>query len=308
MRRRASGCSAPRRRPLSRYSWERRRARDARGAAGSRAGARLTCADLAIVIVSYNARARPGAGARVAGGRAAGHLARDRRGGQRLVGRQPRSWSASAGPRCGSSRPEPTSGSPRANNLGIRATAGDLVLLLNSDTVVPPGAIDALVADLLAHPEAAVAGPRLVDGPGRAEMSFGRMMTRGRAAPEDPRAALRCAGSPWPRGWSSAAWLRRAVVDWVSGACLLVRRADAEAVGLLDERFFLYTEDVDFCAAHPRARGGQVRFTPAAEVVHLRGRSRGARPARRLERTTGAASWRSTRSTTPPGTACCAPT
>ena len=62
-------------------------------------------------------------------------------------------------------------------------------------------------------------------------------------------------------------------MDWVSGACLLVRRHDAEAVGLLDERYFLYTEDVDFCAAL-RARGRRVLFTPAAEVTHLRGRSR----------------------------------
>jgi GT2 family glycosyltransferase len=62
-------------------------------------------------------------------------------------------------------------------------------------------------------------------------------------------------------------------VDWVSGACLLVWRADAEAVGLLDERFFLYTEDVDFCAA-VRRRGRRVRFVPSVEVRHLRGRSR----------------------------------
>jgi GT2 family glycosyltransferase len=61
-------------------------------------------------------------------------------------------------------------------------------------------------------------------------------------------------------------------VDWVSGACLLVRRAEAEAVGLMDERYFIYAEDVDFCAAI-RARGRSVLFTPAAQVVHLRGRS-----------------------------------
>jgi hypothetical protein len=67
-------------------------------------------------------------------------------------------------------------------------------------------------------------------------------------------------------------------VDWVSGAALLVRRADAEAVGLLDERYFLYTEDVDFCAAM-RAAGRRVLFTPAAEIVHLRGRSRATAPA-----------------------------
>ena len=62
-------------------------------------------------------------------------------------------------------------------------------------------------------------------------------------------------------------------VDWVSGACLLVRRADAEAVGLMDERFFMYAEDVDFCAAI-RARGRRVLFWPFAQVTHLRGRSR----------------------------------
>src|SRR5439155_1073275 len=65
--------------------------------------------------------------------------------------------------------------------------------------------------------------------------------------------------------------------DWVSGACLLVRRADAEAVGGLDERFFMYTEDVDFCAAI-RARGRRVLFTPDVEIVHLRGRSAAAAP------------------------------
>ena len=63
------------------------------------------------------------------------------------------------------------------------------------------------------------------------------------------------------------------LVDWVSGACLLVRRADAQAAGWLDERYFMYCEDVDFCAAI-RKRGGRVYFTPAAEVIHLRGRSR----------------------------------
>ena len=66
-------------------------------------------------------------------------------------------------------------------------------------------------------------------------------------------------------------------VDWVSGAVLLVYRADAEAAGLLDERYFLYTEDVDFCAAI-RARGRRVLFTPEATVTHLRGRSRATVP------------------------------
>jgi GT2 family glycosyltransferase len=63
----------------------------------------------------------------------------------------------------------------------------------------------------------------------------------------------------------------------VSGACLLARRSDLEAVGLLDERYFLYTEDVDLCLAL-RKRGRRVLFVPSAEVTHLRGRSVGRNP------------------------------
>jgi GT2 family glycosyltransferase len=158
------------------------------------------------------------------------------------------------------------------NNVGIRATFGELILLLNSDTIVPPGAIDRLVDRLRAHDDAAVAGPRLVDGTGRLEISFGPMISpfgelrqklRGRLYERRvglvERLVARAAGS-------------ERYVDWVSGACLLVYRSNAEAAGLLDERFFLYTEDVDFCASI-RKRGRRILFTPAAEVVHLRGRS-----------------------------------
>ena len=84
----------------------------------------------------------------------------------------------------------------------------------------------------------------------------------------------------------------RGEVDWVTAACLLVRRRDAEAAGLLDERYFMYCEDVDFCAA-VRANGGTVYFTPLAQIVHLRGRSWRARPGRRRPTATAAASWRS---------------
>jgi GT2 family glycosyltransferase len=163
-----------------------------------------------------------------------------------------------------------------ANNTGIRASQGALVLLLNSDTIVPPGAIDRLCQRLLARPDTAVAGPRLVDAAGRAELSFGPMIA--------PFAELRqkTVRRLYERGvgpvtrWVERATRRERYVDWVSGACLLVRRDDAEAVGLLDERYFLYTEDVDFCASI-RARGRRVLFTPVAQVTH-RGRSRASVP------------------------------
>jgi len=163
------------------------------------------------------------------------------------------------------------------NNVGIRATRGDLLLLLNSDTLVPAGAIDALVSSLEAHPSAAVAGPRLVDHDRRAEISFGPMIAPFAELRQKVTGWLYARGVPLVRAWVERLTRTERYVDWVSGACLLVRRADAEAVGLLDERYFLYTEDVDFCAAI-RARGRHVLFTPAAEVLHMRGRSRSSAP------------------------------
>lgn len=160
-----------------------------------------------------------------------------------------------------------------ATNIGIRASAGELVLLLNPDTVVPAGAIDTLVQALDATPDTAAVGPRLVDGYGRAELSWGPMI--GPFAELTQKLLVVGQARHW-RLLSEEVEQRtrmRRTVDWVSGACLLVRRADAEAVGLLDERFFLYTEDVDFCAAL-RARGRRIRFVPDAQVTHLRGQSR----------------------------------
>lgn len=161
-------------------------------------------------------------------------------------------------------------GFARANNTGIRASAGECVLLLNSDTIVPPGAIDRLLDLLRQRPDAAIIGPRLVDGQGRAELSFGRTL--------GPFNELRQKLRRRRPAIVESLTRRPHAPDWVSGACLLVRRADADAVGLLDERYFMYCEDVDFCVAM-RARGRAVLFTPEVEVVHLRGRSAASAPA-----------------------------
>ena len=163
------------------------------------------------------------------------------------------------------------------NNAGIRATTGELVLLLNNDTIVPAGAVDRLVQRLNADPSAAVAGPRLVDGNGSAELSFGPMLSPLGELRQKVVVSLHARGFGPVSRWVERATRREHYVDWVSGACLLVRRSAADAVGLLDERFFLYTEDVDFCASI-RAKGWKVLFTPVAEIVHLRGRSRATAP------------------------------
>jgi hypothetical protein len=232
---------------------------------------------LDIVIVSFNARADleaclerltthpPRRPARIivvdnASGDGSAAMVRDRFPGVRLLP-QPRNLGFAA-----------------ANNAGIRAGTAPLVLLLNSDTLVPEGALDALADELEADPPAAAAGPRLVDGSGHVELSFGAMISPLNELRQKALGRLHQRGTGPVRRWVERRARTRHYPDWVSGACLLVWRADAEAAGLLDERFFMYTEDADFCAAL-RARGRRILFTPVAEVVHLRGRSAASAPA-----------------------------
>jgi GT2 family glycosyltransferase len=168
-------------------------------------------------------------------------------------------------------------GFARGNNLGIRATAGELVLLLNPDAIPAEGSIDRLVAVLDAMPGVTIAGPRIVDDTGRAELSFGRMI--GPFAELRQKVLTRGHVHRWPMIAAHVEHVSRtpSFPDWVSGACLLIRRSALERAGLLDERFFLYTEDVDLCAT-VRAQGGGVRFSPEAEIVHVRGASRSSAP------------------------------
>ena len=170
-------------------------------------------------------------------------------------------------------------GFAQANNLGIRNTSSELVLLVNPDTIVSGSDVDRLVSVLESQPDVAVVGPRIVDGTGRAELSFGAMIS--------PWAELRqkilVRGND--RGVSPIIAIvdrmtrRTRRVDWVSGACLLIRRQDLDQVGGFDPRFFMYAEDVDLCAA-VRAQGRSVLFSAEPQVVHLRGRSGVAAPER----------------------------
>jgi hypothetical protein len=159
-----------------------------------------------------------------------------------------------------------------ANNAAIRRTESELILLLNSDTIVTEGALDALLAAMRDLPAASVVGPKIVDANGQPELSYGRMMT--------PLSEFRQKRLVWRASPQTLARLTSATrqVDWVTAACMLVRRRDAEAAGLFDERYFMYCEDVDFCAA-VRANGGRIYFTPQARILHLRGRSWRTNPA-----------------------------
>jgi hypothetical protein len=171
-----------------------------------------------------------------------------------------------------------------ANNVGIRESSVDgrgWLLLLNSDTIVPAAAIDRLVFRAEALPDVGVAGPRLVDGNGEPELSFGPMPGPINEARQKRIWTAYARRAPWAVREVERRTSTECFPDWVSGACLLVRREAAEAAGLLDERYFMYLEDADFCAAI-RAQGRRILFTPVATVTHLRGRAR-ARARRTVE-------------------------
>jgi N-acetylglucosaminyl-diphospho-decaprenol L-rhamnosyltransferase len=168
-------------------------------------------------------------------------------------------------------------GFARANNIAIRDTYGDLLLLLNSDTVVVPDALDGLITALRTDSHSAAAGPRLIDPQGVPELSFGRMVGPFTEVRQKLLVRLHARRVRYIAPYVDRMLTRASHPDWVSGACLLVWRQDAEAAGLLDERYFMYLEDVDFCAAL-RARGRRILFTPEVEIVHLGGRSRRTAP------------------------------
>jgi GT2 family glycosyltransferase len=168
-------------------------------------------------------------------------------------------------------------GFSKANNLGIRATDSEYVLLLNPDTVSPPGAIQTLVRGLAAHQDAAIAGARMLNERGFPELSWGPPITPWNELTQKVLSGL------YHRKVRSIVRkidkLSRAAreVAWVSGASMVIRRADLLDVGLLDERFFMYTEDVDLCV-RMNQRGRKVLYVAGAELLHHRGRSAARNP------------------------------
>ncbi len=156
-----------------------------------------------------------------------------------------------------------------ANNLGAASARAADLLFLNPDTVVPAGAVEELLAFVTDRPDCAAAGPRLVDGEGRLEISHapdpgllgeGAIRLLRRLPPLIPRAVL---GSGRPRA-----------VDWLTAAALLVRGESFRRIGGFDEGYPLYFEDADLCR-RLRDAGGTCWFVPGICITHLRGRATG---------------------------------
>ena len=171
-------------------------------------------------------------------------------------------------------------GLSKAWNQGIRETAAPYVLLLNPDTEWWKGTLADYVRVARAHPRAGIVGPLIRN-------ADGTMYPTGRPFPSVTDAvghaflgAVR-PGNPFTRRYHMDAWDRASQreVDWVSGACMLFPRAAFDEVGLLDEDFWLYGEELDI-ATRLRAAGWKVLFTPEVEILHEGGvsigRSRGA--------------------------------
>ena len=163
-------------------------------------------------------------------------------------------------------------GFARANNLALRRMRGRAALLLNSDTTVKPGALKRMLDELDAHPEAAAVGPRLLNPDGTLQRSCYRFPAPARAFRDQLFLTALIADHPrWGdfRRWSHD---QERAVDFVIGAALLVRAEVLPQVGLLDEDFFMYAEETDWCYRMHQA-GYSVLFTPDAEVVHYGGGS-----------------------------------
>jgi len=167
------------------------------------------------------------------------------------------------------------------NNQALRRARGRYRLLLNSDTVVHPGAFAEVVRFMDAHPDAAAAGLRILNPDRTLQLScrrFPRLTTGlfrkvplGRLIPDNR----------WNREYLMSDWPHDTVreVDWVSGAAMCMRAQALAQVGLLDEGYYMYCEDVDWCY-RARQAGWRIYYLPQAVVTHAIGRSSDQRPLR----------------------------
>jgi len=170
-------------------------------------------------------------------------------------------------------------GFSRANNQAIHAARGDYALLLNSDTFVRPETFEPLLAVMTTQPQAGAVGPTLLNPDGTFQASHASFPTLPRELAELFGLAKYLWGAYYPSYGPESSRQTR-VVDWVGGACLLVRRACWEQVGLLDESIVMYGEEVDWCY-RMQQRGWQVIHCPEASVIHYGGQSSIGAPTRK---------------------------
>ena len=166
-------------------------------------------------------------------------------------------------------------GFTRANNLALPRCRGEFVLLLNPDTVCPAGSLAALVDFARTHTDLGACGPTLVDAAGAPTITYGNEPSPfyhllELLGPHDRRLPRFLRHYSFVRIPKADALPSR--IDYVAGACLLAPRRVLEEIGLLDERFFMYFEETDWCR-RARDAGYEVWHAAGIEIVHLEGRA-----------------------------------
>lgn len=161
-------------------------------------------------------------------------------------------------------------GFARANNRGIRATSAPALLLLNPDTVLLPGALSALWRALWAAPHIGLVGACLLNPDGSLQSAGYRFPGFIQNFFDFFPLHQRLIGSRFNGRFGPGDGLTPFAIDHPLGACMLVRREAVDQVGLLDERYFYYSEEIDWCR-RMRAHGWTVLTAPAARVIHYGG-------------------------------------
>ena len=173
-------------------------------------------------------------------------------------------------------------GFSRATNQGIRKSSGRYLLLLNPDTKILAGNLEELINFMEENPQTGICGPKMVDEKGRLQYSC-------RTFPDyftSFSSSQSLLNRIFPQNLLSKRYLLKDMnhsqiseVDWVSGSCLLARRKIMEEIDLLDERFFMFCEDVDLCLRAKKA-GWKVFYFPYLSVIHKIGGSTSHNPLR----------------------------
>lgn len=168
-----------------------------------------------------------------------------------------------------------------ASNVGITRTHSQYVLLLNPDTTVERDTLLRLAGELDKRPDAAIVGPRVLNPDGSLQSNgyrFPSLLGEIRQSRHIGRLLRALVGEEPPMTPSGGAV---SAVDWVDGCCLMIRRAVIDQIGLLDEQYFLYAEELDWCRSARKA-GWHVTVCDDASMTHIRGASSQQQSARSL--------------------------
>jgi len=158
-------------------------------------------------------------------------------------------------------------------NQALKVGSGRYLLLLNPDTVITPNALDCLVGFMDAHPAVGICGPKVLNSDG----SLQKQCRRGESTPWAVITYFIGLADLFPKSRRFGQYLmsymdenQRHPVTGVAGSCMLIRREVIDQIGYLDERFFAYQEDADYCYRAHQA-GWQVYYVPEAEIIHYGG-------------------------------------